>query len=69
MFYGSSRLAAAWLAAAFALPAGAEEADRLDIHAGDYTATSGVVRSSFVAGVGMVDQGEVRPVVAEVEED
>jgi hypothetical protein len=45
MFYGSSRLAAAWLAAAFALPATAEEADRLDSHAGDYTATSNIGRS------------------------
>jgi hypothetical protein len=69
MFYGSSRLAAAWLAAAFALPAVAEEADKLDIHAGDYTAASSVVHSSFVPGVGMVDQGEVRPVVAEAKED
>lgn len=47
MFYGSSRLAAAWLAAAFALPAAAEEADMLDVHAADYAAAGGAPRPSF----------------------
>jgi hypothetical protein len=63
MFYGSSRLAAAWLATPFALPAAAEDADMLDIHAANSTATSGLARSSFVEVV------DARPVVAEVKED
>jgi hypothetical protein len=70
MSHFTNRLAAALLIASIAVPvAASESADALDIHAEDYTAAGGPVRSSFVAGVGMVDQAETRPVVAEIKED
>jgi len=70
MSHLTNRLLAATLFTCFALPAAAVEAvDTLDIHTGDYTASEGAVRSSFVVGVGMVDQADAPATVAEVRED
>jgi hypothetical protein len=70
MSHLTNRLMAAALLACLALPAAATEAvETVDIYTGDYTVDGGPVRSSFVVGVGMVDQGSAPATVAGVKED